>query len=459
MNDFIAVPCQMHLSERFSDVPRTGKLEEMLPRDLRYSRRNFLASAAALTIGGGLSAKTASHGTPARDGRVPLAVLGTVYRPLSYLYHLAGRFLHGYPRNGEHHLPGQYIHSLWVDQAPENDVSREVSRKFGLRRARTVADALLDADGRLAVGGVLVVAEHGNYPRNDKGQILYPRYEIFEQVAETFRTAGAVAPVFVAKHLSYDFARARRMVEWADELGFPLLAGSTLPTTWRRPEVELPFEGSVSRAIVAAYGPTEVFGFDALEALQCMLERRRGGETGVAAVTCLSGSAVWRAADDGLWDLGLLDAALARSESANLGDVRANAGRLAMPGMPATPPVAFLIEYRDGTRGTVVLLNGHLQDFVFAADAPTAPGPVACMFHLPPPPGARHFDGLAAAIEELVTTGRSPQPIGRTLLTTGVLDALMTSHGRRGERVETPELSITYGPPAAANFLRGEVAG
>jgi hypothetical protein len=430
----------------------------MLPRDLRYSRRNFLASAAALTIGGGLSAKAAVL-KPVEAGRRPLAILGSVYRPLSYLYHLAGRFLHGYPRDDEHHLPDQYVHSLWVEQAPENDLSREICRQFGVRRARTVAEALLDNDGRLAVDGVLIVAEHGNYPRNDKGQILYPRYEIFEQVVEVFRRTGRSVPVFVAKHLSYDFAKARRMVETSEELGFPLRAGSTLPTTWRRPELELPIGGTIGRALVAAHGPTEVFGFDALEALQCMIERRSGGETGVVAVTCPSGAAVWRSAEQGLWHYHLLEAALSRSESANLGDVRANAGRLAMPGMPATPPVAFLIEYKDGARGTVLLLNGHLQDFVFAADTTSVLQPTSCLFHLPPPPGARHFDGQAAAIEQIVATGRSPQPIQRTLLTTGVLDALMTSHSRRGERVETPELDIRYDTSADANFLRGPVAG
>src|SRR5438067_3108084 len=141
----------------------------MLPRDLRYSRRKFLASAAALTLGSGMPAGAAvkrGPGPAARDGRTPLAVLGTVYRPLAHLYHLAGRFLHGYPRDGQHHLPAQFIHSLWVEQAPENDLSRDVCRRFGVRRARTVRDALVDADGRLAVEGVLIVAEHGNYPRN-----------------------------------------------------------------------------------------------------------------------------------------------------------------------------------------------------------------------------------------------------------------------------------------------------
>jgi hypothetical protein len=127
--------------------------------------------------------------------------------------------------------------------------------------------------------------------------------------------------------------------------------------------------------------------------------------------------------------------------------------------MPSGPPVAFLIEYRDGTRGTVLLLNGHLQDFVFAARTASVLQPVSCLFHLPPPPGARHFDGQAASIEQLVATGESPQPLARTLLTTGVLAAAMESHARRGERVETPDLDVRYDAPADAGFLRGTVAG
>ena len=176
----------------------------------------------------------------------------------------------------------------------------------------------------------------------------------------------------------------------------------------------------------------------------------------MTAVTCLTGEAVWQAGDAGQWSWDLLHAALANSESANLGDVRTNAGSLALPGMPATPPIAFLIEYRDGTHGTILLLNGHLQDFVFATRL-VSDLEVSCRFHLPPPPGARHFDGQAAAIEQLVSSGQSPQPLERTLLTTGLLDALMESHRSRGERIETPELAMNYEAPAESGFLRGDV--
>src|SRR5207244_2933023 len=156
---------------------------------------------------------------------------------------------------------------------------------------------------------------------------------------------------------------ARQMVRWAQELNFPLMAGSSLPVTWRRPELELPLGAPVEDALVAAHGPIEVYGFHALETLQCMVERRRGGETGVRAVTCLTGPAVWRAGDQGQWRWEMLEHALGRSDTVSPGDVRHNVGRSAVGGMPAAPATAFLVEYRDGLRGAVLLLNGHLQDF------------------------------------------------------------------------------------------------
>jgi hypothetical protein len=126
--------------------------------------------------------------------------------------------------------------------------------------------------------------------------------------------------------------------------------------------------------------------------------------------------------------------------------------------MPTTPATAFLVEYRDGTRGTALLLNGHIQDFVFAGRVRGESKPQSCALLLPPPPGARYFDALVANIEKLLENGRSPYPVERTLLTTGVLDAAMESRKRRGERVETPELEVRYAAPADSGFFRGNVA-
>ncbi len=440
----------------------------MHDRQLRCSRRKFLASAAALTLAGGVASSGRAQDTPPdaaktsalrpdTKGRKPLAVITTVYRPLSHSYHIAGRFLYGYPRNGEQHLPKHYVHSFYVDQTPDNDLSKELGRDFGVRVTRSIADALT-VDGKLAVEGVLLIGEHGNYPRNDKGQILYPRYEFMEQIVEVFRKTGQSVPVFNDKHLSYTVDRARKMVGWSTELKFPLMAGSSLPVTWRRPELELRVEQPVEDALVAAYGPIEVYGFHALEALQVMLERRKGGETGVKAVTCLIGKDVWKAGDAGQWSWDLLNAALRRSETLNPGDIRKNVGSMSVQGMPPTPATAFLIEYRDGTRGTVLLLNGQIQDFCFAAKIKGEAKPASCLFHLPPPPGAKYFDAQVANIEKLLENGRAPYPVERTVLTTGILDAALESHKKRGERVETPELDVKYAAPADSGFLRGAVA-
>ncbi|MFN4259005.1 MAG: hypothetical protein ACK4RK_06880, partial [Gemmataceae bacterium] len=394
---------------------------------------------------------------PTSAGRKPLAVVTTVYRPMSHAYHIAGRFIHGYTKAGAFHVPEHYVRTMYVDQVPENDLSREVCREYDIRRCKTIAEALTDGGDQLAVDGVLLIGEHGNYPRNDKGQVLYPRYEMMEQIVEVFRRTGKSVPVFNDKHLSYSWDKAKKMVDWAGEWKFGFMAGSSLPVTWRRPELELSVGAVVEDALVAAHGPIEIYGFHALEALQVMLERRQGGETGVKAVTCLIGKDVWRAGDKGLWSWDLLEAALGRSETLNPGDVRRNVGT-PLQGKPSIPATAFLVEYCDGLRGTVLLLNGHIQDFCFAARLKNEPKPASCMFYLPDPPGAKYFDCLVANIEKLFTTGQSPYPVARTLLTSGILDAALDSHFHRGQRIETPQLDVTYSPPADSGFCRGSVA-
>jgi hypothetical protein len=412
----------------------------MISRELRCSRRKFLASTAALTLGGaGVSA--GSSAAIDMDNRRPIAVLGSVYRPLSYLYHLAGRFLHGCTIDGQPWMPQHRIASLWLDQIPENDLSRDLSRKFGFRRARTVREALVQGD-RLAVDGVLIVAEHGNYPRNERGQILYPRAAIVQEVVEAFRAAGQTAPVFVAKHLSYCFEQAREMAATAATLGIPLMAGSALPTTRQEPRIELVGQ-PIREALVAAHGPLEVAGFDALEALQSLIERRAGSERGVASVRCLSGAEVWRAGDRGDWSWDLLRAALARADNVNLGDPRDNVGSIAMPAMPATPPLAILVEYADGMRGTVLLLNGHLHDFVAAVRA-NDDTLQACRFAVGVAPGMSHFNEHAVAIDQFLLSGVCAQPLARTLLTTGIMERAMESHALGGRPLATSELAIDY---------------
>lgn len=331
--------------------------------------------------------------------------------------------------------------SLFTDQVPGNDISREWSERAGVPIFPTVRGALTLEGERLAVDGVLIVGEHGDYPYNERGQHLYPRRRLFEEVVSVFRESGRAVPVFVDKHLGYAWGDAKWMVDTAREMGFPLLAGSSVPTapvSWRRPRLELPLGVRVHRALVAAHGPFEAYGFHALEGLQYMIEGRAGGESGVAAVQVLSGEAMWQGAAAGQWDSDLLEAALAVSERRVPGD----------PRQLARDPAVFLLQYRDGLRAAVCLLNGVTSQRAFAAEV-TLPGEsrsrvVAMRFGEQGQEPYAHFAWLCEKIQDLVCTNRAPQPVERTLLTTGVLDRVMESRWRGGVLLETPELAIRY---------------
>lgn len=416
------------------------------------SRRSFLAAGGAAAAGMcladvGLAQSPQARGDQQQRALPRVAAINTIYRFRSHAYHIAGRFIHGYDREGFHHQPPFRLVRMYNDQYPADDLGRQTCAKFGVELCDTVADALGGA-GKLDVDAVLLIAEHGDYPVNDLGQVLYPRYELFQQIVEVFRSSGRSVPVFNDKHLSYDHGKAAEMVATARTMGFGLMAGSSLPVTWRRPELEPPLETPLEEGLVTfGYDRNlpEIYLFHALETLQCMLERRRGGETGVRRVQCLKGEAVWRAGEQGQWSWPLLEAALARSPSLNTGKVRDN----------VTNPLAILIEYADGTRGTVLNLIEQVSDFSFAGRIAGRRDPVSTCFYLPAPPGAKYFDALVANIEKFFASGRPPYPVERTLLTSTVLDLALRSAADGGRPVESPALSIRYQGPADSGFFRG----
>ena len=431
-------------------------------------RRRFLQTTAALAASAGpFSSFAAAQGPRSQPPPRPdqptkkVAVVTTTYYYLSHAYHICGRFLHGYLRDGRMHYPDFGIAGMYVAQQGDGDLSRELARTHGFALYPDIADALTLGGERLAVDGVLLIGEHGDYPYNEKDQKLYPRYEFFQQIADVFRKSDRSVPVFCDKSLSYDRTKARAMVATAKELGFPLFAGSSLPVTWRRPELELPLGAPIEEALLASRGDLDIWGIHSLEALQCMVERRTKGQQGVRAVTCLEGDAVWKAGDDGLWSWDLLEHALGRSPSLNVGDIRTNCrqyvARLALRANPKGP-AAFVVEYRDGLRATVLVLNGHVDDTTFAARIKGQEKPVSTLFMLPAPPGADFLEALTMKVEDFLTSGRPSYPIERTLLTGAILDVALESRYRGQKRLETPDLDIRYDPPADSGFMRGDPA-
>ena len=232
----------------------------------------------------------------ANSTRPKIAAVVTTYFKYSHAQHIVDRFLDGYGWNGTHHYPPMDLVSLYVDQVGRTDLSRERgARHPSLRLSQTIAEALTLGGGKLAVDGVLLVGEHGNYPRNDRGQTQYPRYEFFEQIVSVFRESGRAVPVFNDKHLSWNWEWARKMYDTSRELKFPFMAGSSLPVTWRMPSVDMPLGARIVEALCVGYGGVDSYDFHALETLQCMVERRRGGETGVEWVQAYRGERFWKA--------------------------------------------------------------------------------------------------------------------------------------------------------------------
>ena len=213
--------------------------------------------------------------------RPKIAGIVTEYRKYSHAQHICDRFLEGYGWNSRHHHPPMDLVSLYVDQRPEGDLSQDRATRFPhMAIYPTVADALTLGGADLAVDGVLLIAEHGSYGHNEKGQHLYPRYELFKQIASVYRTTGKSAPVFNDKHLSWNWDWCQEMYDISRELDFAFMAGSSLPVTWRTPSLDMPLGAEVEEAVCVCYGGVDSYDFHGLETLQCMVERRKGGETG-----------------------------------------------------------------------------------------------------------------------------------------------------------------------------------
>lgn len=406
------------------------------------TRRTFLGTAAAAL--------------PVLGAQAPkrIAVITTIYRYLSHGQHMGDRFLVGYPHNGAWHKPDMKVVSLYVDQKPDGDLSEARAKEFGFRVFPTIAETLRCGGDKLAVDAVLIIAEHGDYPINSRGQKLYPRYEFFEECVKVFEKDRRSVPIYNDKHLSYSFEKAQKMVGHSKRLGFPMLAGSSLPVTWRLPDVELPLGCEIEDAVMVGENVgDDAMDFHALEAMQCMLERRKGGETGVRSVQWVEGPAVWELPIS----KELLVAALSRSDTPlglTVKDGRTQdlvgSGELKKL---VTKPIAYVIEYRDGLRATFLNVEGALQDFNFAARVKGL-GVVSTQFFLTPVPNVTYSACLMHKVEEMFVTGRAPYPVERTLLTSGMLEACHKSGSEGGKRLETPHLDVVYQVPRVSQYCR-----
>jgi hypothetical protein len=386
----------------------------------------------------------------AADGPPRIAFLGTVVRRHSHAQHFLDRLTQGYAWGGKWQAPRVQVAGVYIDQFPEqDDLGRQRIERHGLKQFPSVAEALTLGGEKLAVDGVVIIGEHGDYPRNEMRQTLYPRYKWFKEAVKVFEDSGRAVPVFNDKHLSTSWDECAEMVANSRRLGFPFLAGSSLPVTWRLPSIDMPIDADLAESVCVAYGGVDSYDFHALETAQCMSERRKGGEVGIASVHAVRGEKMWEmlAQENREITQKLVVAALTRSHN------------LPVEGGYPTDPVtfdwarraladslAYFIEHRDGFR-TTILLSG-IRDFNYAGYRRDTGEIVSCQMYLPMPghgsTTADFFNPLTRHIEETILKRQAPYPVERTLLTSGmVIGGVKSLHA--GEMpVETPEMQVAY---------------
>lgn len=375
-----------------------------------------------------------------------IAVLTPAWIPESRALALADRFLVGYPRAGSWHRPDLRIVAAYARDRPDKDLAVVRAQEFDFPLFPSVAQALRVGGQKLAVDGVMVLADDTDGARD----------EVLKACLAVFEEEGRGVPLFVSGPLGQTFSQATFVVDVSRKLKFPLLCGSPLPFAVRLPAVDVPFAAAVKEVLVVSPGGFDGQGYHALEGALCLVERRRGGETGIKAVQALGPARLWQAGEDGRWSRPLLTAALSRSDTPQ-GNTIADGRTQDLVGNGEVVKLsadarACLVEHNDGTRTSVLILPGAIKDFTFAARVNGAV--MAGQFFVGPPPNATQTVGLCRQVEDMFMSGKATLTAERTRLATGILEAARASTTGDFARVPTPQLAIRYQSPRDSLFCR-----
>lgn len=413
------------------------------------TRRKMLGMSSKAVLAG-MASGTVSY---AAEKRPRIACIVTYWAaPGSHADWIITKLLDGYWWQSAHTPSRVDVASVYIHQLRDSELGRKVCESKGIPIFNSVSEALTLGGKELAVDGVVLVGEHGNYHTNIRGQIYYPRWWLYQQIIDVFSRSNRSVPVFNDKHLSTDWDEAKWMYDQSREMGFPLFGGSSIPFCHREPQLELDLETPLKASVVTAFGGKDyVHG---IATLQCIAERRKGGETGVAAVQCIEGPETWKWTDRNPWAGRLLEAALATYRDRKPGNIQDTAQQ----------PFVFIVEYRDGTKGAVYHLNGSgVNQWGYAGDIEGRADPVVIQtwFNFTPYGQYHAANAFEHWIVEMMVTGKEPVPVEGLLLATGIQSFLMNSNwenGRHydvGRRIETPYLDLNYHAVRESRYQRG----
>jgi hypothetical protein len=414
-----------------------------------------LASLAALT---GIAPDVAAQTPPKRPRIACLVSFWGL--PTSHADWIVNKLIDGYWWQGAHTPSAVDVVSVYIHQFDTSLLGQKVCKAKNIPIFKTVGEAVTLGGKELAVDGVVIVCEHGNYPTDLKGHWLLPRWWIYQQVIRVFEQSQRSVPVFNDKHLSYNWDDAKWMFDKSRELGFPLTGGSSIPTYFRKPEIDLAPGTPLKNSIVVASSPDEGAIFHCIDVLQSFVDRRKGGETGVKSVQSIRGPETWKWVERTPWAANLLEAV---RKQFDLKSGYFQEGRR---------PNVCIVEYNDGTNAAVIAGEG--VGWTYAAEIEGQPAPtIVSMLGFPGPISQYHAaNAYEHWIVEMMLTRKEPFNAERLLLSTGIVNHYMDSNWENGRysavgrRIETPYMNMTYrsthgplfetGPrPPNTPYLRG----
>ncbi len=425
-------------------------MNEIIESNPTFTRREMLGigGIAGLTALTGFSTDALGR-TQQRKPRV--AVLATYWAATrSHADWLVNKLIDGYWWQGAHLDSGIEIASVYLHQHDASQLGQKVAKAKGIPVYRSVAEAVTLGGKELAVDGVVIVGEHGDYATDMKGHWLLPRWWLYNQVIRVFEQSKRSVPVFNDKHFSYNWDDAKWMFDKSRELGFPLTGGSLLPVYYRKPEIELENDTPLKHSIVVGAAPDEGAIFHCIELLHAFVERRKGGETGVKSIQSIRGPESWKWVERNSWAADLLEAVAKRLEL-KPENYRAN---------PRTN--ICVIEYNDGTKAAII--GVPLSGWTYAGEIEGQNEPtIVSLLNFPGPFDQYHASNAQPHwIVEMMLTKKEPFNAERLLLTTGITNFYMESNweGSKyspvGRRIETPFLNMTYRPTRGAQFNKGQ---
>lgn len=415
-----------------------------------FSRRELLGltSIAGLTLLTGIGSDVFAQTT---ERRPRIACLVSYWgAPRSHADWIITKLLDGYWWEGAHKPSRVDVVAIYIHQLPESGLGQKIAKSKNIPIFNTVGEAVTLGGKELAVDGVVIVAEHGEYPTNLKGQWMLPRWWIYQQVIRVFEQSKRSVPVFNDKHLSYSWDEAKWMYDKSRELDFPLTGGSSIPTFYREPEIELDIDTPLRASIVVGDTADEGALFHCVDVLQAFVERRKGGETGVRSVQCIRGPETWKWTERNPWAAQLLES-VRKKFDLKPGHFQEN-----------DSANVCIVEYNDGTKAAVY--SGKGVGWTYAGDIEGLKEPVIISILGWPGPFAQYHASNSQPhwITEMMLTRKEPFNAGRLLLSTGIVSYNMESNWENGHysaigrKIKTPFMNMTYRSVRGPQFSKGK---